>query len=99
MTPSPLLSFRDVCGLLSMHPNTGYALLHEQRFPIQVYKVGKRLFCRRVDVDQFLYDLPGKSNGEHPEDDDGRTPCPVCLVRYRKLAPHTRVKHPHLVLR
>ena len=94
MTASPLVPFRDVCALLNMHPNTGYVNLAAKRFPIDVHAVGRRLFCRQVDIDRFLYYI--ESDGAPPAD-DGRQTCPYCRRRFFKLAPHTRAKHPELV--
>ena len=93
MTAGPLVSFREVCPLLNLHPNTGYALLHAGGFPIEVRHVGGRLFCRRVDVEHYLYD----TTGTRVPPDDGRVPCPKCGLRYFKLGPHNRAKHPELL--
>lgn len=94
MTSGPLLAFREVCPLLSIHPNTGYALFHSGDFPIAVRHVGARLFCRRVDVEHYLYDRTGTPP---PPPDDGRVPCPLCGRRFLKLGPHNRARHPELL--
>jgi hypothetical protein len=50
-----ILTFMEVCAELRMHYNTGYRLRREGRFPIHVEKLGRRYFCRRVDLEEYLH--------------------------------------------
>jgi hypothetical protein len=58
--PSPeaqeLEPFKVVCRRLGIHPNTGYKLRREDRFPFEVIEVGDRFYCRTGDVDALLRD-------------------------------------------
>lgn len=51
---SEMVRFTDVCDRLGIHRNTGYHLLHEDRFPIPVERVGGLFKCRAVDVEAFF---------------------------------------------
>jgi hypothetical protein len=75
-----------------MHVNTGYDLVHQGRFPVEVVLIGKRYFCRANELDLLIYG----PNGKRPKsvEDDGRVSCPVCGRRFKQLPQHTRAMHP-----
>jgi excisionase family DNA binding protein len=50
-----MIPFVEVCDLLGIHRNTGYAWLRAGRFPIPVERPGPRLYkCRQTDVERYL---------------------------------------------
>ena len=51
---SPFIRFREVCELLGMHPDSGYAHVRAKTFPVPTVKVGSLLKCRRADVEAFI---------------------------------------------
>jgi excisionase family DNA binding protein len=51
----PFLRFAEVCDLLGISRDTGYALHRAGEFPIPTVLVGKILKCRRADVEAFVY--------------------------------------------
>jgi predicted DNA-binding transcriptional regulator AlpA len=53
-TAPPFLRFREVCDLLGMSTDSGYAHVRSGTFPVPVVKVGSILKVRRSDVDAFV---------------------------------------------
>lgn len=54
MTEPAMIRFKEVCELLGMSTDTGYAHVKAGTFPIPVVKVGSILKARRDDVDSFV---------------------------------------------
>lgn len=49
-----LIPFASVCDALSLALQTGYNQVSAGRFPLPVVRIGRRLFCRPGDVDEFV---------------------------------------------
>lgn len=67
-----LIPFASVCDALSLALQTGYNQVSAGRFPLPVVRIGRRLFCRPGDVDEFvetgvpLPPLPGATRAPLP---------------------------------
>jgi hypothetical protein len=48
-----LVPFKTVCRRMGIHPNTGYRLRQQDRFPLEVLEVGDRFYCRATDLADF----------------------------------------------
>jgi excisionase family DNA binding protein len=53
-----LLDIKEICGLLSIKPQTVYNQLASGTFPIPTRKVGRMLRWHQQDVNHYLESLP-----------------------------------------
>lgn len=44
----------ETVSRLGMHRQTAYALIAAGEFPVPAYRLGRRWYVRRVDLDEFL---------------------------------------------
>lgn len=47
-----------VFELIGIHSNTGYRLIKDGEFPLDIVQIGKRYFCHTADVEAFTHGGP-----------------------------------------
>jgi hypothetical protein len=54
--PREMIPIRVACAdWLGVHPNTGYTMRRQDRFPVEVITMGGRYFCRRADLERYTH--------------------------------------------